>query len=160
MARSTLAEDLEGRRRVALAVAFDRVATQMVERVVAEAVRASSFFGLSGDVAKRYGQSIEASLPFALETLTEPTADGRRRKMAELVTRVRGISNDHHVPRIIERGLVGIAFAVARRAIRDGADRSGFTADDLDTEFMAFRIEFEAALFDDEPSEAGPGATS
>lgn len=134
---------------MALAGAFDRVATEMVERVVAEAVRASNFFGLSGDTARAYGRNIEATLPLALETLTEPVPDERQRKMRELVGRVRGISDDHHVPHIIERGLVGIAFGVARRLVRDRVDGSGFTADDLDAEFVAFRGEFEAELFRD-----------
>jgi len=93
-----LAQNLEARRR-ALAAVFDRVATEMVERVVAEAVRAASFFGLSGEVAQRYGQSIHATLPAALDALTEPTAPERVRKIGELAVRVRSVSDEHHIPR-------------------------------------------------------------
>jgi hypothetical protein len=142
-----VAEDVEARRRAALAAVFDRVATEMVERVVAEAARASNYFGLTGETARRYGRSIHATLPAALDALTEPTATGRERKMDELVARVRSVSDDHHVPRIIERGLTSIAFGFARRLIRERAGPSGFTADELDAEFIAFRSEFERKLF-------------
>jgi hypothetical protein len=144
---ATVAEDPAARRR-ALATVFDQVATEMVERVVAEAVRAANFFGLSGEVAQRYGQSIRATLPAALDALTEPTAAERDRKMGELVARVRSVSDEHHVPRIVERGLVNIAFGLARRLVHDRTAASGFTAEDLDSELMAFRSEFEQKLFE------------
>src|SRR5436309_15682418 len=119
----------------------------MVERVVSEAVRAANFFGLSGELAKRYGRNIHATLPAALDALTESRAADRDRKMDELVARVRSVSDDHHVPRIVERGLVSIAFSFARRLIRERAGPSGFTAEELDSEFMAFRSEFEHNIF-------------
>jgi hypothetical protein len=140
--------DPDGRRRAALAAIFDQVATQMVERVVAEAVRASNFFGLSGDVAVRYGHSIRGTLPAALDALTEPDRTQHDRKMGALVTRVRQVSEDHHVPRIIERGLVSIAFGFARGVIRQRAETSGFAADELDAVFVSFRDEFEEKLFE------------
>lgn len=142
-----MTEDPATRRRVALAEVFDRVATDMVDRVVQEAVRASAFFGLSGDAARRYGGRIRALLPVALDTLTEPTADARDQKMDDLVASVRQVSDEHHVPRIIERGLVSIAFDVARRLVRDRASSSGYTADELDAELTAFRDAFESRLF-------------
>jgi hypothetical protein len=139
--------DLVARRRAALATIFDSVATQMVERVVAEAVRASNFFGLTGEVAERYGRSIRATLPLALNVLVEADPLERERKMEVLVASVRKVSEEHHVPAIIERGLVSIAFGFARRLIGHHAGPSGFTAEELDAEFVAFRTEFEQKLF-------------
>jgi hypothetical protein len=138
--------DVSARRR-ALATIFDGVATQMVERVVAEAVRASNFFGLTGNVAERYGRSIRATLPSALDALVEANPVERDRKMEVLVASVRGVSVEHHVPAIIERGLVSIAFGFARRLISQHSGPSGFTPDELDAEFIAFRNEFEKKLF-------------
>ncbi|HEV8470260.1 MAG TPA: hypothetical protein VGR46_11675 [Candidatus Limnocylindria bacterium] len=143
--------DLEARRRAALATIFDDVATEMVERVVAEAVRASNVFGLTGDVAERYGRSIRATLPSALDALVEADRTERDRKLEALVASVREVSEQHHVPAIIERGLVSIAFGLARRLIGQRAARSGFTADELDAELTAFRTEFEKKLFGSMP---------
>lgn len=145
---SAMADTPEARRRLALADVFERVALVMVNRVVVEAVRASDFFGLAGGVAERYGYSIRTTLPAALDTLKEPVATERDRKMGELVVQVRSISKDHRIPRIIERGLVRIAFGSVRRLVREDAEASGFSADELDAEFVAFRNEFESKLFD------------
>lgn len=120
----------------------------MVDRVVAEAVRASSFFGLAGGTAERYGNTIKTTLPAALDTLKEPVAAERDRKMGELVAKVRSISSEHRIPRMIERGLVRIAFGSVRRLVREDADESGFWAEELDAEFVAFRNEFESKLFE------------
>ena len=58
MLRTPLFEgNLEARRRRALAAIFGDIGTEMVDRVVAEAVRASTFFGLTGETAERYGRS-------------------------------------------------------------------------------------------------------
>ena len=138
--------ELEARRRAALATIFDTVATQMVERVVAEAVRASNFFGLSGELAERYGRSIHATFPSALDALVEPDPVGRDRKLENVVASVRQVSEQHHVPAIIERGLVSIAFGFARRLTRERAGPSGFTADELDAELTAFQTDFERKL--------------
>jgi hypothetical protein len=140
-------EDLQARRRQALATVFDTVATEMIERVVAEAVRASNFFGLTGEVAERYGRSIRATLPPALEALVESDLVERDRKLEAVVERVRQVSNEHHVPAIIERGLVTIAFGFARRLIRQRDAPPGLTSEDLDDEFIAFKEEFERKLF-------------
>jgi len=138
--------NLEARRRAALATIFETVASQMVERVVAEAVRASNLLGLTGEVAERYGRSIRAILPSALQALVEPDPAERDRKLEAVVVSVRQVSELHHVPAIIERGLVSIAFGFARRLIRERAGPSGFTADELDAEFTAFRTDFEKKL--------------
>lgn len=143
-----MADTTEARRRIALAAVFERVAVVMVNRVVVEAVRASNFLGMGGGIAERYGNSIKTILPAALETLKEPVAAERDRKMRVLVAQVRSISNDHRIPRIIERGLVSIAFGSVRRLVREDAEGSGFSADDLDAEFVAFRKEFESKLFE------------
>lgn len=139
-------EEIASKRRIALARLFEHVATEMVDRVVAEAVRASAFFGLRGGAAARYGERIRALLPAALDVLTEPTADARDRKMDELVASVRKVSEEHNVPRIIERGLVSIAFGAARHLVRERAGSTEFTADELDEELTAYRRAFEVRL--------------
>jgi hypothetical protein len=145
---SAMKDTPEARRRLALADAFERVAVVMVNRVVVEAARASNFLGVADGVAERYGNSIRTTLPAASDTLREPVAVERDRKMGELVAQVRSISNDHRIPRIIERGLVRIAFGSVRRLVREDAEGSGFSADELDAEFTAFRKEFESKLFE------------
>src|SRR2546428_13674808 len=83
MLRTPLFEgNLEARRRKALAAIFGDIGTEMVDRVVAEAVRASTFFGLTGETAERYGRSIRATLVPALEAVTrnEPAAPDRKGK--------------------------------------------------------------------------------
>ena len=135
------------KRRIALAKLFDQVAMEMVDRVVLEAVRASTFFGLRGSAARRYGERIRALLPAALDVLTEPTAAARDHKLDDLVSSVRKISEEHHVPRIIERGLVSIAFGAARHLVRERAASTDFAADDLDEELNGYRRAFEERLF-------------
>ena len=134
-------------RRIALARLFEQVATEMVDRVVSEAERASTFFGLRGTAVSRYGERIQALLPAALDVLTEPTAATRDQKMDELVANVRGVSDEHNVPRIIERGLVSIAFGVAGHLVRNKAASTDFTAEELDEELDAYRKAFEERLF-------------
>jgi len=79
--------------------------------------------------------------------LTEPTAAARDQKLDDLVSSVRKISEEHHVPRIIERGLVSIAFGAASHLVRERAASTDFTADDLDEELNGYRKAFEERLF-------------
>jgi len=82
-----------------------------------------------------------------LDVLTEPTAAARDQKLDDLVSSVRKISEEHHVPRIIERGLVSIAFGAARHLVRERAASTDFAADDLDEELNGYRRAFEERLF-------------
>lgn len=50
-------------------------------------------------------------------------------------------------PHIVERGLVAIAFRVARELVRRGAPEKGFTPDELEQEFIAFADQLEGLLF-------------
>src|SRR5947209_17441244 len=65
------------KRRIALAKLFDQVAMEMVDRVVSEAVRASTLFGVRGSAAARYGERIRTLLPADWYVLTQPTAPAR-----------------------------------------------------------------------------------
>ena len=132
--------------RAALADSFDEIATQMVERVVAEAVRAANFFGLTAGGAERYGENVRATFPLALDAMRESDPAERDRKLAALAASVRGVSVAHHVPRIIERGLVSIAFGVARGPILDRATRTGLSRAELDAELQRFREGLEGKL--------------
>jgi len=118
----------------------------MVDRVVAEAVRAANFFGLTANRAERYGESVRATFPLALDAMRETAPVEREHKIGELAVNVRSVSVAHHVPRIIERGLVSIAFGVARGPIIDRATRSGFARAELDGELRTFREALEAKL--------------
>jgi hypothetical protein len=78
--------------------------------------------------------------------MRETDAVERERKIGELAANVRAVSVAHHVPRIIERGLVSIAFGVARGPVLDRAARSGLARDELDQELRVFREALEAKL--------------
>ncbi len=88
-----------------------------------------------------------ATLPLANDAICEIDEAARRRKIEALCTAVRAVSDEHRIPRIIERGLTAIAVRLSRQAIRHGAAGTGYGADELETEFVAFAEELEAALF-------------
>jgi hypothetical protein len=59
---------------------------------------------------------------------------------------VRAISDQNHIPRIVERGLTAIAVRLAREVIRRRADEQGFTPDELDRDLTAFADDPETRL--------------
>ena len=68
---------------------------------------------------------------------------------ANLAAMVRGVSEQNHIPRIVERGLVAIAVRIAREVVRRGAAGRGFTPDELEREFVMFADLLEDRLFSD-----------
>ena len=58
----------------------------------------------------------------------------------------RSVSDGHHIPRIVERGLVVIAVRIAREVIRRRAAEHGFTPDELEKEFVSFADQLEDRL--------------
>ena len=134
-------------RRAATADICLSVSNTVVERVVTEATRAANLLGFGRDAAKRYGDGIKETLPFAFQTLALPDGSEREARLARLAAMVRGVSEQNRIPQIVERGLVAIAFRVARELVRRGAPEKGFTPDELEQEFMAFADQLEALLF-------------
>ena len=134
-------------RRAAIATIFVEVTTKVVDRVVTEAVRTSDFFGLRGAGGALYGAGIRAVMPLALDTFLEPDEAERDRKLGTLVVGVRAVSEEHHVPRLVERGLVSLAFGFAREVLRRRSTQTAFTFEQLEPELRAFQVAFEAKLY-------------
>jgi len=121
-------------------------ARSVISRVVGEAVRAAHLFGLTPERASDYGEGILATLPPAFATMRLPDGPERDAGIAALAASVRAVSETHHVPRLVERGLTAIAVRIAREVVRRGAEQHGFTADELEDEFADFAVLLEAQL--------------
>ena len=143
----TLADDpLLARRRATADICVGASST-VVDRVVSEATRAANLLGFGRDAAKRYGDGIRETLPLAFETMALPDGSEREAGLARLAVMVRGVSEQNRIPQIVERGLVAIAFRVAREIVRRGAPDKGFTPDELEKEFVAFADQLETLVF-------------
>ena len=119
----------------------------MIGRVVEEAVSATNLLGFGRDAARRYGDAIMATMPLATDAICETDPAERARKIEALSRAVRGVSEGHRIPMIVERGLTAIAVRLARQAVRRGAPQTRFSADELENEFIAFAEQLEGALF-------------
>jgi len=122
-------------------------AAGVIDRVVEEAASAANLLGLGGDAARRYGDAIMATMPLANDAICETEPVARARKIEALSRAVRGVSDGHRIPMIIERGLTSIAVRLARQAVRRGAAKTRFSADELENEFITFAEQLEGALF-------------
>lgn len=125
----------------------DAAARSVIERLVNEAVAAANRFGLTRERANAYAAGIESTLPTTLATMRLPDSPERTAGIEQLAREVRAVSESHHIPRIVERGLTAIAIRIAREVVRRGAAERGFTADELEAEFVAFAGQLEARLF-------------
>ncbi len=137
------------RRRAAVVAIYRRAAGSAVDRVAHEASSAASTFGLTTARAAGYGERIRAILPLAFDTMASPDGPERTAKIDELARGIRGISEQHNVPRLVERGLVALAVRIGREVVRRGAQEQGFTPDELDFEYTAFARSLEGRLFVD-----------
>jgi hypothetical protein len=134
-------------RRAAVIAICEPAARSTVARVVDEAVKAAAIFGLTRERADGYAEGILSTLPLAFEAMAMPDGPERTARIGELAGSVRTVSTSHHVPNLVERGLVSIALRIAREVVRRGAERQGFTPDELEGEFMAFARQLEDALY-------------
>ncbi len=57
------------------------------------------------------------------------------------------MSDANHIPRIVERGLVAIAYRITRELIRRRAAGTTFGPDELEAEFVAFGDRLQQQLF-------------
>lgn len=135
-------------RREAVARICEDAATSVIDRVVREASAAANTFGLSTERATRYGEEIKGTLPIAFEAMCMPDGTARDARIGDVARLVRGVSEGHHIPRIVERGLVAIAYRITREVIRRRAAQTPFTPDELEAEFVTFGELLEQRLFD------------
>jgi len=138
-------------RRAAVVEICREAATSVIDRIVGEASLAANTFGLGRDAAARYGEGIGEVMPLVWEAMALPDGSERDASIATLAARVRGVSEQNHIPRLIERGLVAIAVRLAREVIRRRAAARGFAPDELEREFVDFADALEDRLFEPTP---------
>jgi len=125
-------------RRAAVVAICEPAANAVIDRVVDEAVHAAGRFGLTRERANEYTAGIQQTLPRAFEAMKMPDGLERSAAVDEVAAAVRAVSDEHHIPRIVERGLVVIAVRIAREVIRRRAEDHGFTPAALEHEFVSF----------------------
>jgi hypothetical protein len=127
-----------------VAILEDR-AEPILDRIVADALRATDFVGLGGSVAARYATIARKSIPLWLTALgaMDPQRarilDDNAHLIKELVA--------HGIPRFVQRSFVSWGFRAANGIARDGARAEGFEPDELEDELRVFQRAFEARLF-------------
>jgi len=133
------------RRRAVLSGILRERADPILERTVAETMRATDFAGLGHMVAARYLGTARASLPLALDALAadDPERSGLLDRYAATVKEIVA----EGVPVFVQRSLVSLGFKVANGIARDGARARGFEPDELEDELRVFQRAFEARLF-------------
>jgi hypothetical protein len=134
-------------RRTAVVAICEPAARSTIARVVDEAVKAAAIFGLTRERADGYADRILSTLPLAFEAIAMADGTDRSERIRELATAVRAVSDSHHIPNLVERGLVAIALRIAREVVRRGAERQGFTPDELEREFVAFTDQLNDRLY-------------
>jgi hypothetical protein len=133
------------RRRTALFAILRPRAEPILERVVADTLRATDFVGLGRAIAQRYTSVARSCLPFCLMALAAPDPDRTRLfdENQHIVTDLVEIG----VPRFVQRSLISLGFRFANGIARDGAQTQGFEPDELEDELRVFQRAFEARLF-------------
>lgn len=148
-----MSDDRTRTRRAAVVAICEPAARSTVARVVDEAVRAAAIFGLTRERAEAYADGILSTLPLAFEAIALEDGSERSQRIRDLAGAVRAVSDSHHIPSLVERGLVAIAVRVAREIVRRGAERQGFTPDELEQEFVAFADQLGDQLYRPEGSD-------
>lgn len=132
-------------RRIALAEILRDRAEPILERTVAETLRATDFVGLGRTVAARYLAVTRGTLPLALDALAAD--DPERSELLDEYSAVVGEVTRQGVPTFVQRGLAKLGFRIATGVARDGAQPFGFDPDELEDELRVFQRAFEARLF-------------
>ena len=86
-------------------------------------------------------------MPGFFEAMAMADGPDRESRIGALAGQVRAISDQNHIPRIVERGLTAIAVRLAREVVRRRAEEQGFTPEELEREFTAFADKLETRLF-------------
>ncbi len=145
------------RRRAALFAILSPRAEPILERVVADALRATAFLGLGRTIARRYTAVWRACLPFCLAALAAPDPERTRLfdEKQQIVTDLVEIG----VPRFVQRSLIALGFRVANGVARGGAQAHGFEPDELEDELRVFqRASRRASCGCRRPSGRGPSS--
>ena len=132
-------------RRAALVSILGPRAESILERIVADAVRATDFVGLGRSVAERYSTVSRACLPVCLAALAAPEPE--RTRLFEENAKVVKALVEVGVPKFVQRSLVSLGFRVSTGMVRDSARRYGFEPDELEDELRVFQRAFEARMF-------------
>ncbi len=140
-----MATPRSARRRAALSAILSPRAEPILERVVADTLRATDFVGLGRAVAQRYTVVSRACLPLCLAALAAPDPE-RKQIFDENQHFVKDLV-DIGVPRFVQRSLITLGFHIANGFARDGAQPQGFDPDELEDELRVFQRAFEARLF-------------
>jgi hypothetical protein len=138
------ASDVE-RRRMALAAILEEPAESILERIVAETVRATEFAGLGRTVAGRFATIARGSLPVWITALGAP--DHERARIFQHNRHYVGEMIGHGIPKFVQRSLVSFGFRLANGAARDAAPEHGFEPDELEHELRVFQRDLETRLF-------------
>jgi hypothetical protein len=131
---------------MALAAIFEEAADSIVDRIAAEAARASGLTSLAAEFLGRYTVAIRGVLPAALDAVREPDPAIQASKLDGVAASIRAVSEAHHVPRLIERGLMVVAFRIVSEVVRRGAVARGSTPEELDGELKVLQEELEQRL--------------
>jgi hypothetical protein len=131
---------------MALAAIFEETADSIVDRIAAEAARASGLTSLAAEFVGRYTVGIRSVLPAALDAVREPDPAVQASKLDGVAANIRAVSEAHHVPRLVERGLLVVAFRVVSEVARRNATARGFTPDELDAELKWVQGDLEQRL--------------
>ena len=132
-------------RRIALVAILHDRAEWILDRVVADALRATDFVGLGHGVAQRYALTARRSLPVFLGALgaSDPERERILRDSDDLIKQLIALG----IPKFVQRSLVAWGFKAAYALARDGAPREGFDPDELEDELRVFQRAFEARFF-------------
>ena len=133
------------RRRMALAAVCEQAANEIIDRIAGEGVRASES-SLTPDFMRRYADGIRSAIPGTLDAVREADPAIQASKLDGVAASIRAVSDGHHVPRLVERGMMVVGFRLASEVVRRRAQGSGFTADELEGELTWLQEELEQRL--------------
>src|SRR6185503_12548878 len=132
-------------RRAALVTILEDRAEPILDRIVADALRATDFVGLGGTVAARYATIARKSIPLWLAALGAMDPE-RTRILDENAHFIKDVVRQG-IPKFVQRSFVSWGFKAANGIARDGARAEGFEPDELEDELRVFQRAFEARLF-------------
>ena len=113
--------------------------TELLGQLIPEAVRAS---GLDQDIVDGYRSGSDESMRIGLQAL-EADDEERDALLDHLIARIQITTREHHVPAIVERGLVSVGLRWALTQVRERAPEYGFASAELEEEYKEFRDAFE-----------------
>ncbi len=133
------------KRRAALVAILAPRVESILDRIVADALRATDFVGLGRTVAERYATLVRAFIPAFTSALGAPDAE-RSRIFDENAHVVKDLVAAG-IPKFVQRSIVSLGFRVANGLARDGARTHGFEPDELEDELRVYQRAVEARLF-------------